>query len=194
MKTIFLVKKDPAKENVSDNWSVMGKDEFLEFINSPEGRKRAKNFGRLNSCGQNDSVIIVECGSDAAKKWKDEQNRHLYLRQAEREAVPYGFLSLSQQLDEDLTLEDTLLDEASDAESAAIEEIRSRELKRVLDDLDPMERSLIQMTVMDDIPVSLPEFGHRYHLDRSYLYRKREIALRKLRVLIRKENRDEKRN
>ncbi len=190
MKSIFLVRKDPSRECAPDNWSMMGRNEFAEFISTPEGRMRAKNFGRLSSCGQNDSVIIAECGSDTAKKWKDEQNRHLYLRETEREAVPFGFLSLSQLLDEDLTLEDTLRDECIDVEAAAMDEIRDGELRKELEKLDPMERSLILSTVLDDQPVSVSEFGDSCNLERTYLHRKKESAFKKLRTLVRMEDRD----
>lgn len=194
MKSIYMVKKDPSKENDPGNWRVMARDEFLEFISTSEGRMRANSFGRLSSCGQNDPVIIAECGSAEAKKWKDEQNRHRYLREIEKEVAPFGLLSLDQSLDEDLTLEETLCDENVDAEAEAIGEIRKEELKEALDRLDPMEKSLIQMTVMAKRPMSLSEFGERYMLDRTYLQRKKQNAFRKLRVMVRMENRDEKKD
>ena len=194
MKSIYMVKKDPSKENEPGNWRMMARNEFLEFISTPEGRMRANSFGRLSSCGQNDPVIIAECGSAEAKKWKDEQNRHRYLREIEKEVAPFGLLSLNQSLDDDLTLEETLCDESVDAEAEAIGEIRKEELKEALDRLDPMEKSLIQMTVLAKRPISLSEFGDRYMLDRTYLQRKKHIALRKLRVIIRMENRDEKKD
>ena len=189
-----MVKKDPSKENEPGNWRMMARNEFLEFISTPEGRMRANSFGRLSSCGQNDPVIIAECGSAEAKKWKDEQNRHRYLREIEKEVAPFGLLSLNQSLDDDLTLEETLCDESVDAEAEAIGEIRKEELKEALDRLDPMEKSLIQMTVLAKRPISLSEFGDRYMLDRTYLQRKKHSALRKLRVIIRMENRDEKKD
>ncbi|MBQ3411898.1 MAG: sigma-70 family RNA polymerase sigma factor [Oscillospiraceae bacterium] len=194
MKSIYMVKKDPSKENEPGNWRMMARNEFLEFISTPEGRMRANSFGRLSSCGQNDPVIIAECGSAEAKKWKDEQNRHRYLREIEKEVAPFGLLSLNQSLDDDLTLEETLCDESVDAEAEAIGEIRKEELKEALDRLDPMEKSLIQMTVLAKRPISLSEFGDRYMLDRTYLQRKKHSALRKLRVIIRMENRDEKKD
>ena len=194
MKSIYMVKKDPSKENEPGNWRMMARNEFLEFISTPEGRMRANSFGRLSSCGQNDPVIIAECGSAEAKKWKDEQNRHRYLREIEKEVAPFGLLSLNQSLDDDLTLEETLCDESVDAEAEAIGEIRKEELKEALDRLDPMEKSLIQMTVLAKRPISLSEFGDRYMLDRTYLQRKKHSALRELRVIIRMENRDEKKD
>ena len=194
MKSIYMVKKDPSKENEPGNWRMMARNEFLEFISTPEGRMRANSFGRLSSCGQNDPVIIAECGSAEAKKWKDEQNRHRYLREIEKEVAPFGLLSLNQSLDDDLTLEETLCDESVDAEAEAIGEIRKEELKEALDRLDPMEKSLIQMTVLAKRPISLSEFGDRYMLDRTYLQRKKHSALRKLRVIIRMENWDEKKD
>ena len=191
MERVYLVKKDPSKENAPDNWNMMGRNEFREFINTPEGRRRAQDFGRLDSCGQNDCIIYVECGETMANELKREHNRGFYLRQIEKAEAPYGNCSLSTPVEDDLTLEDLIADPKAKVEEAVLSRISNDEIKKGLLALDPMERSLIQFTVLDENPMTLSEFACCFHLDRTYLHRKKESAFKKLRVFVRRQEKNE---
>ena len=79
MSKIFLVKKDPSKEG-QDNWITMNGTEFMAFISTPEGASRKNNFGCIDSCGDGDSTIIIECGEEKAKNLRVEKDRRIYLQ------------------------------------------------------------------------------------------------------------------
>lgn len=77
MKT-YLVKKDINKPDVQDNWIIMNGYEFARFMETEDGRRRKKNFAKLDRCDECDDAIIVECGAFRAKEWERQRLRELY--------------------------------------------------------------------------------------------------------------------
>ena len=79
MRKIYLVKKNPELPADGNNWLVMNSFEFRNFIQTPEGQKRRDRFGQLDACSVDDVIIIAECGTETAKQWRSEKDRHDYL-------------------------------------------------------------------------------------------------------------------
>ena len=92
MRKIYLVKKNPELPADGNNWLVMNSFEFRNFIQTPEGQKRRDRFGQLDACSVDDVIIIAECGTETAKQWRSEKDRHDYLVSIENQGVKQAFL------------------------------------------------------------------------------------------------------
>ncbi len=94
MKTIYLVKKNPAMPKAEDNWIVMNGREFWQFISTEEGKLRSLDFGRMDPCGQDDYAIIAECGKEDAACWNRERAHSNYVREVQKriEFLSYDLL------------------------------------------------------------------------------------------------------
>ena len=86
MRKIYLVKKNPELPADGNNWLVMNSFEFRNFIQTPEGQKRRDRFGQLDACSVDDVIIIAECGTETAKQWRSEKDRHDYLVSIENQS------------------------------------------------------------------------------------------------------------
>ena len=114
MSKIFLVKKDPAKEG-QDNWITMNGAEFMAFMRTPEGASRKNNFGCIDSCGDGDSTIIIECGEEKARNLRVEKDRRIYLqRQLEKSRFTIFSYSTTYSEDGEISGEEMLKDESSE--------------------------------------------------------------------------------
>lgn len=88
MRKIYLVKKNPELPADGNNWLVMNSFEFRNFIQTPEGQKRRDRFGQLDACSVDDVIIIAECGTETAKQWRSEKDRHDYLAEWSEKNLP----------------------------------------------------------------------------------------------------------
>lgn len=86
MRKIYLVKKNPEQPADGNNWIVMNSFEFMNFVKTPEGQKRKACFGQLDACSVDDVIIIAECGTETAKQWRSEKDRHDYLASIEKQS------------------------------------------------------------------------------------------------------------
>ena len=101
MRKIYLVKKNPELPADGNNWLVMNSFEFRNFIQTPEGQKRRDRFGQLDACSVDDVIIIAECGTETAKQWRSEKDRHDYLVSIENQSGMTVFSYNTQTTTED---------------------------------------------------------------------------------------------
>ena len=101
MRKIYLVKKNPELPADGNNWLVMNSFEFRNFIQTPEGQKRKDRFGQLDACSVDDVIIIAECGTETAKQWRSEKDRHDYLVSIENQSGMTVFSYNTQTTTED---------------------------------------------------------------------------------------------
>lgn len=101
MRKIYLVKKNPELPADGNNWLVMNSFEFMNFIQTPEGQKRRDRFGQLDACSVDDVIIIAECGTETAKQWRSEKDRHDYLVSIENQSGITVFSYNTQTTTED---------------------------------------------------------------------------------------------
>lgn len=112
MRKIYLVKKNPELPADGNNWLVMNSFEFRNFIQTPEGQKRRDRFGQLDACSVDDVIIIAECGTETAKQWRSEKDRHDYLVSIENQSGMTVFSYNTQTTTEDdMSGEELLVDQ-----------------------------------------------------------------------------------
>ena len=146
MRKIYLVKKNPELPADGNNWLVMNSFEFMNFIQTPEGQKRRDRFGQLDACSVDDVIIIAECGTETAKQWRSEKDRHDYLASIEKQSGMTVFSYNTQTTTEDeLSGEEILTDKGCDVAGEVIEKLYLMELQNALSQLNEKERQIITL-------------------------------------------------
>ncbi len=182
MKNIYLVKKNPEMEVSNENWIVMNAYEFAMFLRTPDGERRKDNFGKLpNGYADTDYTIYAECGVEAAKEWKSEQNSYDYLLRHKKESgiktVSYQSLVIN---DEENNGEELIADENEDVEFFVLKKIEIEELYRAIYQLSPYERDLITCLFLLEKPMTESEFALLHGTYQEKVSRQKRKALLKL--------------
>ena len=183
MKRTYLVKKDPHMPMREDNWIIMNAYEFHEFIKTDEGRKRRADFGQMDGYGKDDTIIIVECGKEAARKWRAEKdcrdyvegrkkktkyicNNLLYLSDFSRNHVQNAFFS----------------DECYDMEEEVWDSMEREKLYEAVGKLAPLEKKLIMKLFCAEHPKSEEEIGRMLGISRQTVRTLKKLVFEKLRM------------
>ncbi len=183
MKRIYLVKKDPNAPSCGDNWIQMNGWEFIAFLRTPEGQRRAGNFGQLDGCGTDDVIIIAECGDRTARAWRALRDGSGYQRKLQ-ERMGIAFCSLEEEIEEDLTIMDTIADPGSDMEEELIRRQTAEALREALESLSDAERDLIYCLFLNEERMTEAEYGRRIGVTQGYVNRQKQKILAKLRSRI----------
>ena len=184
MSKIFLVKKDPAKEG-QDNWITMNGAEFMAFMRTPEGASRKNNFGCIDSCGDGDSTIIIECGEEKAKSLRIEKDRRIYLqRQLEKSGFTIFSYSTICSEDGEISGEEMLRDENSEVENEVFQKLELDNLYRCMKTLPAIEQDILQMLFFTPDGMTETECAERLGIKRSAVHYHKKKALESLRVLM----------
>ena len=186
MKRIYLVKKDPGMPASEDNWTVMDRNGFFSFLETPEGQRREKEFGQLNAAGARDAVIVAECGKERAGTWRREVNRDRYLRDRGKGAgfgpLPWG--ALPALSGDGHAEQGSFRDGETDVEEAVVGKIRKEELRRAVASLGKGERDLILRLYLSEDPVTEREYAAETGSTRGRIHERKRAALRKLRKML----------
>lgn len=75
MKTIYLIKKDPAKD-AEDNWRQLEAPEFFAFLKT--GASRGRFFIRLPGQTEGDVNYVLETDKDSFDLYEKERQKSLY--------------------------------------------------------------------------------------------------------------------
>lgn len=146
MRKIYLVKKNPELPADGNNWLVMNSFEFMNFIQTPEGQKRRDRFGQLDACSVDDVIIIAECGTETAKQWRSEKDRHDYLASVEKQSgVTVFSYNMQTTTEDELSGEEILTDKGCDVAGEVIEKLYLMELQNALSQLNEKERQIITL-------------------------------------------------
>lgn len=146
MRKIYLVKKNPELPADGNNWLVMNSFEFRNFIQTPEGQKRRDRFGQLDACSVDDVIIIAECGTETAKQWRSEKDRHDYLVSIENQSgVTVFSYNMQTTTEDELSGEEILTDKGCDVAGEVIEKLYLMELQNALSQLNEKERQIITL-------------------------------------------------
>lgn len=146
MIKIYLVKKNPELPADGNNWLVMNSFEFMNFIQTPEGQKRRDRFGQLDVCSVDDVIIIAECGTETAKQWRSEKDRHDYLASVEKQSgVTVFSYNMQTTTEDELSGEEILTDKGCDVAGEVIEKLYLMELQNALSQLNEKERQIITL-------------------------------------------------
>ena len=183
MKKIFLVKKDPKLPTNEDNWIVMNMADYLRFVSTPEGKQREKNFGKLNGCDEDDVIIMIECGKEAAAALRAENDHRDYLREEETASRIKQTVSLYDHIpgtDGDCSGEEIIADTFCNVEEEALLNIEIEELRKVLKCLSHEEMMLLKELYLSNIRRTEVECCKVLNISRKKLRYLKQCALKKL--------------
>ncbi len=185
MKKIYLVKKDPARENAQDNWVQMNAREFAQFIKTEEGVARQKNFAQLDACALDDYMIIAECTEELARDWKREKNAADYRARIKKEGEVRE-VSYQAMLKEDASEidEEKLLIDPCCVEDKLIAQAVAEQVRDAVSGLCDVEEEIVQCLFLGEVPMSIDAYARARHITRAAAYWRRNSALRKLKVLL----------
>ena len=187
MRRIYLVRKDPKEEISKDNWLVMNRNEFLEFITSEEGRKRSKEFGKLNACSGGDYMIIAECGRKMAENWRARKDREDYLRFVEKEQREAGgLLSFETGLsgEEDIGFEEIVAGDDEPLADTVLIRVMTDKLRVAAATLSGEEMLLINKMFLSDRQMTEKQFGNYLGVSKDTIHSRKIRTLKKLRLLM----------
>lgn len=184
MKKTYLVKKDPAKEG-PENWIIMNGYEFAQFMKTPEGISRRKNFGQLDSCGSGDEILVVECGAPTAKKLRSEKDSHDYLKECE---IDSGYKTFSYSSvctdDEGASGEEMLPDKNCDVESSVINRVFQKDMREAVKNLDGLHRTIINCYFFEKPLMTEKELSKKLGMSQQLLHYHKKVALKILKRLL----------
>ena len=182
MKRTYLVKKDPCLPVSKDNWIVMNAYEFHEFMRTEEGKKRRQDFGQMNACGKGDTIIIVECGKETARKWRAEKDCGDHTREMKRK-TGWSCCSLSdlERTEEDSRRELLIPGTYYDMEEETFGRIEREKLLCALETLTTFEKKLISLVFFSDRTMSETEIGRMLGISRQNVRTLRNTIFEKLR-------------
>ena len=185
MKRLFLVKKHPGLPPDGDNWIVMDLAEFVAFCGTEEGRRRKREFGQLDGCGPDDTIVYVECGRETAARWRAEKDHHDYLSETWRKSGS-TMLSLHEtgREGQETVREDFLIDRTCDVEETAVARMMREALGNALTRLNPAERDLVENMYLSDEPMNEREYGERVGMKRADVHYRKTRVLKKLRRIL----------
>ena len=167
MKKIYLVKKNPSIDS-KDNWIIMNGYDFATFLKTPQGVSRKDCFGKLLSCSEDDSVIIIECSAERAAEIDRENKKKTYKdRIAEEDNIELYSYSHHYNDDTEESGEDLLVDSETCVEDEAIALMRSKALKEAIRLLPDNERKLICALYSPYHPVTEAMYAKAQNTSRS---------------------------
>ena len=178
MKRIYLVKKDPLMPPAEDNWIYMNQYEFIDFMNTPAGKRRKENFGQLDAIDEGDVIYIVECENKLAKQLRKDKNNSDYLREFEKNIT---LLSLDTPEDEandadDRDYLDKVFLSEEDLTKETLLKLDIEKLRIAINSLDDEEKWIIQKLFFDERTISARELSEMMNIPQKTLhYRKTQI-------------------
>ncbi len=177
MKKIYMVKKNPNMPESEDNWIIMNGYEFARFMETEDGQSRKKNFAQLDACGDEDDIIIAECGEKRAKEWRAEKDAHDYLRECEIESGIETVSFYSTDVDgEEINLEDVVGDPDVDVVADVIKKVTHEALVVALQKLSESEYDLIYHLYLSEHRMTESEYGEIHDLTQQAIhYRKMQV-------------------
>lgn len=181
MKKTYMVKKNPNLPDGADNWIFMNSYEFAMFMKTEDGQKRKKNFAQIDACGEDDDIIVVECGEERAKEWRAEKDAHDYLKECEAESgiETVSFYAVNED-GEEVNLDETIADPNSDLASEVIKNMECEKVREILTSLTQDEYALIFALFLADEPMTMSEIAAREGVEVSTIMRRRNRIFEKI--------------
>lgn len=186
MKKIYLVKKDPLMPPSEDNWIYMNEYQYCRFIETPEGKKRKKNFGNITGADDGDIVYIVECGESKAKQYRREIDRHDYLREIE-EKENITIISLDSPVEEGNDADergylDKFIISDEDLTKDTLKKLDIDMLYLAINSLDDEEKWIIQKLFFDEKTMSARELSKMMNIPQKTLHYRKTQIFKKIRT------------
>lgn len=165
----------------------MSGEQFISFLQSPEGSRRKAFFVRLPAEEEEESTYIIECDPNTAKEWTKEINRHKYLKRVLTEDG-YLCVSLFDQVNPDigvLTWEDALANpEQLSVEESMILSVEKNSLRKAIKHLTKREYSVVFLLYLREPPLSIEACAKVLGVAKTTVYSLRKKSIQKLRALM----------
>lgn len=181
MKKTYMVKKNPNLPTSADNWIFMNSYEFAMFMKTEEGQKRKKNFGQIDACGEEDDIIIAECGEECAKEWRAEKDAHDYLKECEAESgiETVSFCAVNDD-GEKVNLEEMIADSESDVFEDVLKTATHEALMVALGKLSDKDYKAIYYLYLSENPMTEEEYAMICGCTQQAIHFRKKEALKKL--------------
>lgn len=185
MKKIYLVKKDINKPLGEGNWITMTPFEFAQFMKTPEGRNRKNNFGQIDACEYDESIVVAECGEKMAKKLRAERDaRNLRMNYKKKSGFTLFSYNELESVEDNLTGEELLEDEEIDVEGEAIDLVLISRIKEVVELLPAKEKHVIEKIYLSKNCLSVEEYIKKFNYSKATVYDRRNRAFEKIKKLL----------
>ena len=183
MKKIVLVKKDTELPAAQDNWIVMDGRAFAAFMKTPEGRSRRPGFAVLPGRGEDDAIIVAECGEDTVRKWRSAANREDYVRRrnARHGAVICSFPVFWTLPEDGCCGEEAFWDDGQNVEEIVERRLAREELREALRSLGAEERDLVEKLYLYEPRMTEEEYAAAAGIRRHQVSYRKQQVLKKLR-------------
>lgn len=181
MKKIYLVKKDVNKPAGDGNWITMTPYEFAQFMKTPEGHDRRKNFAQIDACDCDDYIIVAEGEDRLVKEIRAERDVRIRLNQYRKECG-YTEFSYNEQesSEEDLSGEELIEDCDINIEEEVINKTQKELLQKALATLKPEELTLINDLFFAEEPLSVQKYAELCGEPQSTINYRKLAILKKL--------------
>ncbi len=184
MKTIYLVKKNPAMPKAEDNWIIMNGREFWQFISTEEGKLRSLDFGRMDPCGLGDYAIIAECGKEDALAWHRERSRQAYLsaQQLQKGIEVLSYELILENIDDGHYLPG-MADPDSDIERPLFLKAEWESIRIAFIQLPVETQELLHALIACDTPITMSQYAASKGMPYETVRKHRKRALARLKQI-----------
>jgi len=185
MEKIYLVKKDPTKDN-PDNWIIMNRKRFENFLATPEGKARENDFGVLRGCSKKDKKIFIECGKDAVSQLKSENRREQYIcsRNQNSGFTVLAFSELYDCDDNEDEIEVDVEDTTVNVEESALKAMEREAVREAVQRLTNKEQAIIETMFFGKTPKSEYQCAAILGLSYSTVHESKRRAFKKLKAFL----------
>lgn len=184
MKNIYLIRKDENKTG-KDNWIIMDADQYEEFTNTKEGRRRMANVAFLNKRSENDRDIYIECDPASCAEIKSEYDHGYYIGKGLEESglqiLSYHGMTFE---DEDINGEEIIADESVDVEAEAIRALDLSSMWSAISTLNEKDHDIIMGFYFSGDPKIVTKLACKYRMTEKKVYRRKDRILNNLRKII----------
>ena len=126
-------------------------------------------------------IIIAECGTETAKQWRSEKDRHDYLASIEKQSGMMVFSYNTQTTTEDeMSGEELLADNQSDVVEEVLRRFQKAHIQETLAALLPEERDLIESLIISDFPMTEREYAKKVGKTQSTIHCQKAAILKRL--------------
>jgi len=183
-----MVKRDPGLPEGRDNWILMSYRQYSAFLRTEEGRRREHDFIRIDSCGDEDCVIMVECTGKLAKEMRRDSERTRYLererRQVQRRAGEDVPLEEILEQEEEERYAEYLTDPAGDVEEKVFARMDREQVQKAVGALDKEKGDLVRSLFLDKNETTETQYAFRNGMSWSEVRGRRKEALKELERLL----------
>lgn len=173
-----------------DYFSTNGKRRFIRLVGKEafnylkKHRSEIAYFYPTTTEERGSNLVFVEISQENASKIKSDLNHEKYIKDTIKKS-PYVIISLFDQAEgeEELTVQDTIIDESVNVEDKVILEIELEMLRRALKVLSDDDLRIVHSMYLSDDPLSETKLSEILGIPRTTLMSHRDQIFSRIRRL-----------